>query len=262
MRADRWSALFFGHFLTFWASAYTYSTVVGTLTVVESLNHEKHIPVTFNLNLFTRGWTTAFLIRVIKILLFQIPDKHTMTLSAWCLYTIMIDILLSGLYIRAVHTIIARPSASYFYLSSWRTFLQIIPAAVVASVARSLNFFIPYAILKTSLYDSMQPYLLLLSSAVVYFLVTAPAQAVFIRVSASRLSEKDLPIVTLDDKIRGNGGIGMVTAWTSWERRSYINYYQALVKAFILKVSTWVCFGWLMITVYEPYVWDIIWVAA
>ncbi|KAJ5701264.1 hypothetical protein N7488_008812 [Penicillium malachiteum] len=249
-------------------SAYTYSTVIGTLTVVEAVQHDDKRLTLDNLTLRLgwrwpfRGWTTALFIRACKIALFQIPEKQALTICGWCLYTIMIDVLLSSLYILAVHTIISQSSSRlWLRLPSWRASVQIIPAAILASSARSINFFIPQGLLQhPSLPGSAQLVTAIAASAGIYFFATAPAQAVFIRVSASMLPEEGFHIVTLDDRLTGN--IGMVTAWKSWDRSSCARYYAVLGKAFLLKGLAWLCFGWMDITVYNPYVWEVMWLAA
>ncbi|OJJ45797.1 hypothetical protein ASPZODRAFT_143676 [Penicilliopsis zonata CBS 506.65] len=273
-KANPWNtALFFILLLILCVLAYTY-TVIGTLTAVESLQQrstiksnadsiETHPVRQFRWTWRFRGWTTALLIRGVKIALFCIPERLRMTLPMDCLYTTTIDLLLSSLYVVLIQTTIAQPVSRPFHrrVPGWRAWLQIAPAACLASLARSANFFVPIRFLQSTSFGTVHVVGVILSSTGIYFLVSAPLQAVFTRAAASILSEQDCPVIPLDERLRGKNGIGILDAWKSWDGTSRARYFNALGRAFLLRAVVWICLVWWNLSAYNPVSLEVIWAA-
>ncbi|KAI0100969.1 ubiquitin carrier protein [Nemania sp. FL0031] len=106
--------------------------------------------------------------------------------------------------------------------------------------------------------DAWKGVVVLLATLAAQVFLVIPAQVVLTRVQASFLPEEDDTIVPFDRSfggkvvpaiVGGKGYIGMVDAWKSFSRASWIRLVKLYVKIFLVTIA--LCFAWVLVLIPE-----------
>lgn len=181
------------------------------------------------------------------------------------------EITVANLRVGWIHIVISEPSTKSLWsrLPAWRkTTMKIAPAAAIRSVASQLATFIPLLIASgTNMIDSpsyISPTVFVSGGLgltalylVLYVLIQMPAEVTFIRVAASMLPEDDEAIVPFDrsfggkvtpEIVGGQGKIGIVDAWRSFNWGSRMRFLNVVGRVFLLQIAVSMVFAVLLIT--------------
>ncbi|KAJ5730638.1 uncharacterized protein N7483_005146 [Penicillium malachiteum] len=194
-----------------------------------------------------------------------IPISSSSFLSQFFLQSI-VTVFLCTWQMAWVHIVITEPSPKRFYqrIPSWRSWIKIVPAAILQDVLAAAAFFLPMAIAKltgafnitpgadNSMKDIFRSLAFGAIPALLALIITIPARVVFIRVAASMLPEEEETIVPFDRSfggkvqpaiVGGSGKIGLLEAWTTFDWASRVRLYKVIGKTFAMHVAVLVVGG-------------------
>ncbi|QKX64528.1 uncharacterized protein TRUGW13939_11703 [Talaromyces rugulosus] len=181
------------------------------------------------------------------------------------------EIVVSNLRVGWIHLVISEPSTKSLWsrIPAWRkTTMKIAPAAAIRAVASQLATFIPLLVASgTSLMadpTNIAPTVFVSGGLgltalylVLYVLVQMPAEVTFIRVAASMLPEDDEAIVPFDrsfggkvtpEIVGGQGKIGIVDAWRSFNWGSRMRFLNVVGRVFLLQIAVSLVFALALIS--------------
>jgi hypothetical protein len=181
------------------------------------------------------------------------------------------EIVVSNLRVGWIHIVISEPSTKSLWsrIPAWRkTTMKIAPAAAIRAVASQLATFIPLLVASgTSLManpSNIAPTVFVTGGLgltalylILYVLVQMPAEVTFIRVAASMLPEDDEAIVPFDrsfaGKVRpeiigGQGKIGIIDAWRSFNWGSRMRFLNVVGRVFLLQIAVSLVFALALIS--------------
>ena len=170
----------------------------------------------------------------------------------------LIAVLTANLQMAWVHIVISEPSSKRFYqrIPSFKDWRRIIPVAAFEYGVTLGAFYLPMMV--TCGFSGLDDpanfdlhasgaYVRAVASfsgpALLSFLVSIPARAIFIRVAASMLPEDHEAIVPFDRSfggkvvpaiLGGSGKLGIADAWRTFDRAARIRYVKAIAKGFAI----------------------------
>jgi hypothetical protein len=172
------------------------------------------------------------------------------------------EVALAQIGMAWVHIVISEPSPKSWYkrVPGFRTWVKILPAALVASVGSRVTFFAPMVLSSsfslTGEYNSGQSVFAGLAviglGLALAVLIEVPAVVTFIRVAASMLPEEDEAIVPFDRTfggkvtpavVGGSGKIGLIDAWKSFNWASRFRFIMVAVKTMAMQVGLVIFFA-------------------
>lgn len=185
--------------------------------------------------------------------------------------TFIADVILCRFEMAWVHIVISEPSPLPWYKrvpGGFKPWKKIVGAAALKSAACNLAIALLaifacrpsishlYMAPNTPMTEAQAEQTLLDSAIFLLMcptltLITAPAIVTFVRVAASMLPEQDEPIVPFDrtfdgkvipEAVGGSGKIGVVDAWRTFDRSSWIRLLKLLGKFFALQEAVTILF--------------------
>ncbi|KAL1994484.1 hypothetical protein VTN49DRAFT_1954 [Thermomyces lanuginosus] len=179
------------------------------------------------------------------------------------------QVALTNVRVGWVHVIISEPSSKSLWsrIPPWRkTIRRAGPAAAIRSLASQLFLFITLTVANASNVidgifhsDKLNTGQVvrgsvgtLIVSMILYVLIRLPAEVIFIRVAASMLPEDDEAIVPFDrtfggkvtpEIVGGQGKIGIVEAWQSFDRGSRIRFLKLMAEMVLVQCIVTVMLG-------------------
>ncbi|KAH8690030.1 ubiquitin-conjugating enzyme/RWD-like protein [Talaromyces proteolyticus] len=181
------------------------------------------------------------------------------------------ELLVANLRVGWIHIVISEPSTKSLWsrLPAWRkTIWKIAPAAAIRSVASQVATFVPLLIASSSSLmaspSDIAPTTFVSSGLglsalylALYVLIQMPAEVTFIRVAASMLPEDDEAIVPFDrsfggkvtpEIVGGQGKIGIVDAWRSFNWGSRMRFLNIVGRVFLLQMAVSFIFALVLIS--------------
>ncbi|PKY01027.1 hypothetical protein P168DRAFT_292932 [Aspergillus campestris IBT 28561] len=170
----------------------------------------------------------------------------------------VVAVLTANLQMAWVHIVISEPSSKRFYqrIPSFKDWNRIAPVAVFEYAVTLGAFYLPMMVtcgfsglddpanfdIRTS-GAYARAFASFSGPALLSFLVSIPARAIFIRVAASMLPEDHEAIVPFDRSfggkvvpaiLGGSGKLGIADAWRTFDRAARIRYVKAIAKGFAI----------------------------
>jgi hypothetical protein len=186
------------------------------------------------------------------------------------------EIVLANVRVAWIHVVISEPSTKRLWsrIPAWRkTVPKMAPAAAIRSLASQFTTFIPLLVAYAThvFKDDVSPFDPTDASPAkvggtfgvaglalfLYVLIQMPAEVTFIRVAASMLPEDDETIVPFDrsfgskvtpEIVGGQGKIGIVDAWRSFEWSSRTRFLKVVGKVFLMQVVVGIVFGVVLVS--------------
>ena len=183
-----------------------------------------------------------------------------------CIASILADLVLARWELTWIHIVISEPTQSKWWrrappLNSW---VKIAPAVLLKSVAGFVRRIVPvmvalnFGVLKRMRSPGFEPSRseidaacaqslpILLLTIALFVLIQLPATVILVRVAASMLPEENETVVPFDRSfggkvtpaiIGGQGKIGMVEAWKSFDWSSRVRLVKLMAKIFVIMLG-------------------------
>ncbi|RAL12527.1 uncharacterized protein BO97DRAFT_368627 [Aspergillus homomorphus CBS 101889] len=204
--------------------------------------------------------------------------SYLTTYTSQFILFLVLGVLMANLELAWVHIVISEPSPKRFYqrIGGFQTWKKIVPVTIfrhgVAFGSAYLSSFILLSAFGVPDFDSapesdgppevavlraVQQVLLLfvVVPALISFVVSIPARAIYYRVAASMLPEEDEAIVPFDRSyggkvqpaiLGGSGRLSISDAWKSLDRPALVRFTKALFKAQAIEAGVTVFFSLLI----------------
>ncbi|RAL03670.1 uncharacterized protein BO80DRAFT_349355 [Aspergillus ibericus CBS 121593] len=183
------------------------------------------------------------------------------------------SVLLANLQLAWVHIVISEPSPKRFYqrIPGFDAWKKIAPVVAFEHTVTAAAYYIPLALISAcggfkgaeNPTDGDAPAKTIASAATLValpallsFVVSIPARAIFIRVAASMLPEEHESIVPFDRSfggkvspaiVGGSGKLSIMDAWKTFDRPALTRFVKAIAKGFAIEVAVVALFGTLLI---------------
>jgi hypothetical protein len=186
----------------------------------------------------------------------------------FCIASILADLVLARWELTWIHIVISEPTQSKWWrrappLNSW---IKIAPAVALKSVAGFVTKIVPvivalnFGVLKRMQHPGFEPsrndlnaacaqsFPILLLTIALAILIQLPATVILVRVAASMLPEENETVVPFDRSfggkvtpaiIGGQGKIGMLEAWKSFDWSSRIRLVKLMAKIMVITLALW-----------------------
>jgi hypothetical protein len=186
------------------------------------------------------------------------------------------DIVLANVRVAWIHIVISEPSTKRLWarIPAWRkTVPKMAPAAAIRALASQITTFVPLLVAyathifrnNASPFDPTDAspakvggsFGIALLALILYVLILMPAEVTFIRVAASMLPEEDETIVPFDrsfggkvtpEIVGGQGKIGILDAWRSFEWSSRTRFLIVVGKVFFMEMVIGSVFGIVLVS--------------
>lgn len=181
----------------------------------------------------------------------------------------VLAVLLANLQMAWVHIVVSKPSNKRFYqrIPGFKSWVQIAPVAAFENIVVGLAFFLPLLMAKAlggwdaAMEDASSTapptkafckmWAMTMIPSILSYLVSIPAQAVFVRVAASMLPEEDEAIVPFDRSfggkvvpaiLGGSGRLSIMDAWRTFDRPARVRYLKVIGKVLMMEGALMVTF--------------------
>lgn len=183
---------------------------------------------------------------------------------------VLLSVALANLQMAWVHIVISKPSPKRFYqrIPSWKSWVQIAPVAATVDLSVATAFYLPLMIAQwaggwDAFVDNAtsstsppastmgQVWAVTVLPSIAAYLVSIPAQAVFVRVAASMLPDEDEAIVPFDRSfggrvvpaiLGGSGRLSIADAWRTFDRAARARYLKVIGKVLLMEFALLITF--------------------
>lgn len=216
-----------------------------------------------------RGFAMYLTYGIARGFLFMIlPVSSDQFCGQFAIQTVL-AVLLANLQMAWVHIVISKPSNKRFYqrIPGFKSWVQIAPVAAFENIAVGVAFFLPLLMAKAfGGFDAAmedvsstapptkalcQMRALTVVPSILSYLVSIPAQAIFVRVAASMLPEEDEAIVPFDRSfggkvvpaiLGGSGRLSIMDAWRTFDRPARVRYLKVIGKVLLMEGALLITF--------------------
>lgn len=203
-----------------------------------------------------RGLALFIIHRVVKVIFISIfPAVGNEILNSFLL-NVIAELHLSTLKMLNIHAIISQPlKGSYFKrVFDFSMWLKLFPASLLHSLGLSICFYLPvhvnrlYGITdgKANPYGEKEFAKVFALMVALYFGISVPCYAIFIRVAASLLARED------GSQAKVDADLSIWRAWKTLSWSDYIAFVRLLAVVLALEIGISVAIFWSVMTLFHP----------
>lgn len=189
--------------------------------------------------------------------------------TGFCIASFLADLALARWEMTWIHVVISEPTSKRWWARAppLKTWLKIAPAVALESIACQITYVMPILVgmsfgafkrMRNPEYEPSrgdldaacaQVYLVSILTIALTVLVQIPATVIVVRVAASMLPEENETVVPFDRSfggkvtpaiIGGQGKIGMLEAWQSFDWSSRVRLVKLMAKIVAIMLALWI----------------------
>ncbi len=218
-----------------------------------------------------RGFSLFICLAIARLFIIQFVcfPKFMTNWIGFCFASVVADLVLARWEITWIHVVISEPTMKNWWsrAPAMKEWVKIAPAVALWSVASQITKVMPLIVgmsfgafkrigdpnYKPSRSDldaaAGQSFLVFILAIAFTILVQLPATVIVVRVAASMLPEENETVVPFDRSfggkvtpaiIGGQGKIGMVEAWKSFDWSSRIRLVKLMAKIYVIMIALWI----------------------